>query len=126
VPPSTVRKSFLRMCVRSSWELYAICNPPVVYNLIDFGEISDHAVRGLDVTTAKQNSLVCYLSTRRQTGPHTCASTGEDCTAGRGSDMTWIQKRLSALFSDPLDAALLATPLALVRTPAWGYDDLGT
>ena len=67
VPPSTVRKSFLRMCVSSGWGLGAIYYLPVVYNLIDFGEISDDAVRGLDVTTAKKkkSNVVCYLSARK-------------------------------------------------------------
>jgi hypothetical protein len=54
VPPSTIRRSFLRMNVKSGCELGMISDLPVVYNLIDFGEISDHAVRGLDVTTAKK------------------------------------------------------------------------
>lgn len=121
-----MRKSFLRTCVRSGRELGAIYNLPVVYKLIDVGEISDHAVRGLDVTTAEKIKMVCYLPAMKRTGPHTCASTGEGCRAGRGSDMTWIRRRLSGLFFDPLDPVLSAVPLAPVRTPAWGYGDLGT
>jgi hypothetical protein len=42
------------MGVRSGWELSAMSDLPVVYNLIDFAEISDHAVRGLDVTAVKE------------------------------------------------------------------------
>lgn len=34
-------------------ELGMITDLPVVYNLINSGEISEHAVRGLDVTTVK-------------------------------------------------------------------------
>jgi len=54
VPPSTVRKSFLRMDIKSGCELDVSSNLPVVYNLVDFGEISDHAKRGLDVTAVKE------------------------------------------------------------------------
>ena len=121
-----MRKSFLHICVRSGWELGAIYNLPVVYDLIDFGEISDNAVSGLDVTTDRKSNVVCQLSTRKQTGPRTCASIEEGCTVGRGSDMTLIRKRLSALFFDPLDGFLLEAPLAPVRTPAWEYGDSST
>ena len=126
VPPSTVRKSFLHMYVRSGWELGTIYNLPVVYNPVDFGEISDHGVRGLDVTTAKKKQRSWLPVYQEGTGPHTCASTGEGCKACRGSDMTWIRKRPVALFFDPLDTVLLAAPLAPARTLTWGYGDLGT
>jgi len=104
VPPSTVRKSFLRKGVRFGWGLYAIPNLPVVYNLIDFGEISHDAVRGLDVTAVKKKKRFRHLSTVEQTGPHTCASTGEGCTADRGSGMIWIRKPPSVLFFYSLDS----------------------
>jgi len=54
VPPSTVRKTFLRTDVRFGCELGLIYDLPVVYNLVDFGEISDHAKRSLDVTAVKE------------------------------------------------------------------------
>ena len=46
------------MDVRSGCELGVVSNLPVVYNLINFGEISDHAVRSLDVPTAKETRFV--------------------------------------------------------------------
>lgn len=89
------------MDVRPGCELDVISDLPVVYNLVDFGEIPNHAVRSLDVTAVEKN-MVCQLAAGNRPG-HTCASTGEGHTAGRDSDTTLTRKRPSTLLFDHLD-----------------------
>lgn len=54
VPPSTIRNNFLWMGIGSGSEPDMTPDLPMIYNLIDLGEISHHAVSGLDVATVEE------------------------------------------------------------------------